>query len=175
MVKPVEIVIPVKELVNTIVNSTVKGLQATGIANTEMPTITATLVPNEQRINWVSTWVAGQKYILKDGIYHFRYSYYDPRLGGVNCAEFDISKNECMSFMASGLDWRDYWGIAIACPLEYPIGTRIYVIKPELISRYYMCLDYCPACTVDNRYIDFLDTELRLPWRSEILAEVWFP
>ena len=57
-------------------------------------------------------------------------------MGGVNCASF--VNGECVSRMANGERWQDYWGKddTIACPRELPFGTQIM-----LDENIYTCRD----------------------------------
>lgn len=63
-------------------------------------------------------------------------SHYEPAKGGVNCASF--INGECVSRMANGERWQDYWGKnnTIACPKELPFGTEII-----LDGHSYTCRD----------------------------------
>lgn len=56
----------------------------------------------------------------------------------INCWQFDLVNRKCVSKMASGMPWEAFIDIAVACPKEYPFGTR--VIIPAL-GREYICLD----------------------------------
>lgn len=69
----------------------------------------------------------------------FRYSYYYPPLGGVNCRTFE--DGVCTSKMASGDRWEDYLNLAVACDSKIPLGTKIKVVAPEEVKGTYICLD----------------------------------
>jgi len=56
----------------------------------------------------------------------------------MNCWQYDLANMTCVSDMASGLPWKAFLGIAVACPLDFPLGTK--VIIPTL-GREYICLD----------------------------------
>ena len=56
----------------------------------------------------------------------------------LNCWQYDLLNRSCVSDMASGLPWKAFMGIAVACPLDFPLGTK--VIIPSL-GREYICLD----------------------------------
>jgi hypothetical protein len=101
----------------------------------------------------------------------FYYSYYDPALGSLNCWDWDEELKECHSMMATGLDWRNYFGKSLACGAEFPLYTVFRVIHPLEIAGDYPCLDRCPACT-GMRLLDFLDTGQRLPWGYDLLVQV---
>ena len=57
-------------------------------------------------------------------------------MGGVNCLTF--VDGICVSRMANGERWQDYWGLnnTIACPKALPFGTQI-----ELDGVVYTCRD----------------------------------
>lgn len=55
-----------------------------------------------------------------------------------NCWEYDLSEKKCISNMASDLPWRSFIGVAVACPLDFPLGTKIEIINHH---RTYYCLD----------------------------------
>jgi hypothetical protein len=120
----------------------------------------------------------------------FYYSYYNPDLLApsdivngmcanqengvchtVNCWDYDLVEGRCKSLMASGLDWHEYVGEALACGFEYPLGTVFYVLEPERITGKYTCLDRCPACT-DKKQLDFLSLTQKLPWNQELSVQV---
>jgi hypothetical protein len=104
----------------------------------------------------------------------FQYSYYDPRLGGDNCSDWNEETGECDSMMASGLDWRNYFGSAVACPVTYPLYTVIEVEYPAMMAGRWTCLDYCPLCS-EGGLLDFLQEYQVLEWRDVIKARVYFP
>jgi len=118
----------------------------------------------------------------------FYYSYYNPDLLAasdivngvcanqengvchtVNCWEYDVMEGNCKSKMATGLDWHDYIGQAVACGFEYPMGTKFQVLEPEKLSGIFVCLDRCPACT-GKRQLDFLSLIQELPWNQKLLV-----
>lgn len=132
---------------------------------TYTPTLTLTNTPTETPTR---TQVKDYKEVT------FFYSYYDPSLGGVNCFTWDEEAGECISLMASGLDWRNYYDFAVACPSYYPLNTVIYVEYPLEVRGNWTCLDICPVCS-EGGLIDFLQHKQVLPWRTEIKARVFFP
>jgi hypothetical protein len=104
----------------------------------------------------------------------FLYSYYDPALGGVNCREWDEVNQVCLSTMASGLDWSQWYGRAVACSSEYPLWTIFRVVDPLTLAGDWDCLDR-GGMKDGTIYLDFLDTYLRLPWNTTIKAYVIYP
>jgi hypothetical protein len=62
-------------------------------------------------------------------------SHYDPSLGGPNCARF--VDGECLSKLSNGEHWQDYIEEekTIACPMELPFGTFIYLDGKEYVCR----------------------------------------
>lgn len=56
----------------------------------------------------------------------------------MNCWEYDLGKKKCVSNMASDLPWEPFVGMAAACPLDFPFGTRIEIMNN---GRVYYCLD----------------------------------
>lgn len=56
----------------------------------------------------------------------------------MNCWQYDLINQRCVSNMASDLPWRAFIGVAVACPLEFPLGTRV---KIPSLGREYICLD----------------------------------
>ena len=120
----------------------------------------------------------------------FFYSYYNPDLLApgdivdgmcaqqegklchtVNCWDFDLLAGRCRSPMASGLDWREYTGKALACGYGYPLGTVFRVLEPAGLAGDYPCLDRCPDCT-GKRLLDFVSLYQALPWQTELLVQV---
>lgn len=56
----------------------------------------------------------------------------------MNCWMFNLATGQCESNMASDLPWKAFLGVAVACPMEYPMGTRVII---PLLGREYICLD----------------------------------
>ena len=104
----------------------------------------------------------------------FLYSYYNPALGGVNCSQWDEETQTCVSTMASGKDWRQWYGKALACPSVYPMYTVFRVTSPESIAGDYVCLDRGGSLEGTN-YLDFLDTQQRLEWNASVEALIIYP
>lgn len=99
-----------------------------------------------------------------------RVSWYNPRLGGTNCAVFVGGR--CLSNMASGLDWRGWFGRAIACPPEWPFWTRVVVA-----GREWLCLDRGGAIRFqgDIPWIDMLLEAPLYDYGTVVNAEVIRP
>ena len=110
-----------------------------------------------------------------ENIQRFSYSWYDPSLGYPNCWDWDEVNKECHSMMSSGQDWHNYYGRAVACPLEYPLGTVIRVIEPDALKGDWTCLDR-GAAIVGSR-LDFLTHGATpgLGWYDGLQAEVILP
>jgi hypothetical protein len=113
-----------------------------------------------------------------DGVVHtVGYSYYNPDLGGVNCADSNWNGTTCADVTASGMSWRDNVGHAVAVPprwlLLWGFGSVIHVTSPETIVGDYIIIDKCSACDLANwanriDRIDFLDTKQRLAWAQTV-------
>ena len=122
----------------------------------------------------------------------FYYSYYNPDLLApsdivngvcvnqvngvchtVNCWEYNVFDGRCKSAMATGLDWHNFIGRAVACGFEYPLGTIFRVLEPEKLAGKYTCLDRCPACT-GKRQLDFLSLKQELPWNQELSVQITY-
>ncbi len=107
-----------------------------------------------------------------------RVSNYWPPFGGPNCWEWDEKRGECVSRMASGVDWRLYAdpGLPIgaaACPPEWPFGTRIRAFGKEWI-----CLDRGGLIFVDEDGIPWIDLMSPAPparYGQEVTVLVRFP
>ncbi|HUD44902.1 MAG TPA: hypothetical protein VMR41_05135 [Patescibacteria group bacterium] len=93
------------------------------------------------------------------------YSYYYPPLGGANCADFE--GGVCLSLLSSGDRWQDWLGRSVACSSEIPLGTKIVIIAPVEVRGVYVCNDR-GGLIEGTRYLDFLDTLQKLPWREAI-------
>lgn len=106
------------------------------------------------------------------------YSYYNPRLGGVNCLDF--RDGLCQSPLADGTRWEA--GIdknTIAVPPEWlssrgvEFGDRVFVVNPELFGVY-VIRDICTGCAgwrwEDGRdRIDFLTSKQQLRWNADVV------
>jgi len=125
--------------------------------------ITPTPVIQVQVVNQFVPIIEGQELI------RFRYSYYYPPLGGVNCRDF--VDGVCMSTMASGDPWQDWLRKAVACSSEIPLGSKIVVVAPEQVKGVYFCMDRGGGIEGTD-LIDFLDDVQRLPWLEYVYAYV---
>jgi hypothetical protein len=103
----------------------------------------------------------------------FRYSYYNPKLGGVNCALWDAALNDCMSTLATGEDWRTGYGSVIACPPDMALGTVLDVQYPPELQGAWTCKDRGGLIVGD--FLDFLDVAQRVEWQSAVFALVYPP
>jgi hypothetical protein len=110
----------------------------------------------------------------KKEVFSFRYSYYYPDLGGVNCLTWDESKGTCVSLMASGKAWKDYVNKAVACPGWLPMYTVIRVVSPSELIGDWVCMDRGQG--IERDMLDFLHKPpQRLPWFTKIQAEIIRP
>lgn len=103
----------------------------------------------------------------------FKYSYYNPKLGGINCFTWDASINDCVSPLANGEDYRNNYGVSLACPPDIALGTVFDVQYPPELKGRWICKDRGGAIVDD--YLDFLDVAQRVPWNSVIAAYVYPP
>lgn len=103
----------------------------------------------------------------------FRYSYYNPKLGGVNCFDWDYATADCRSMMADGTDWRTEYGKAVACAPDIALGTVVEVTYPDALRGVWVCRDRGGAITGD--LIDFLDIRQRADWLSPVSAVLYPP
>jgi hypothetical protein len=80
-------------------------------------------------------------------------THYFPPWGGDNCWQF--KGGYCVSRMFSGLRWEDYVNNAVACPVEYSIGSWIG-IDPygNGITHWFQCLDRGGMIQCENDYCD---------------------
>jgi hypothetical protein len=110
-------------------------------------------------------------------VLYLLYSYYDPTIGGINCADFQ--NGQCLSKMANGLDWRSYYGKALACPSWIPLGTKLRVTDFPPINGEWVCMDRGSALEdpvlvdgVQYWFVDFLTHSQDLAWRTIVPMEV---
>lgn len=92
-------------------------------------------------------------------------SFYDPNIGSVipsiadiNCANFDHVNGVCVSTMANGVPFGQYYGRAVACPPPMQNGDMLEVIYPVQLAGQWVCMDR--GWAIEYPYIDFL---LRYP------------
>jgi hypothetical protein len=86
----------------------------------------------------------------------FRASHYDPRAGGPNCAAYYAG--DCHSTMASGEDWRQWYGAAVAMPKEVPFWSVLVITEPAELRGRYVVLDRGGAIVNKDgiMWVDFL-------------------
>jgi len=101
-----------------------------------------------------------------DRLITVKISRYDPQLGGTNC--FRWGNGTCLSNLANGEDWRLNYGIAIACPREYPFGTIM-----EIGGQLWECKDR--GGKIRGNWVDQLSAFAIYPYGHEMLASVWLP
>lgn len=103
----------------------------------------------------------------------FKYSYYNPKLGGVNCFLWDAVNNDCISPMANGEDWKNNYGVAVACPPDIALGTIVVVSYPDAMKGTWICKDRGSA--IVGNWIDFLDIKQRAQWGESVSAKLYPP
>jgi hypothetical protein len=85
--------------------------------------------------------------------------------------------------LANGEDYHVWYGRALACPPEYPIGTVFRVYLPVELARDWVCLDRGGAVVGDIldfllRYPDQVPWGADInstPWLSPVVVEVFYP
>jgi len=103
----------------------------------------------------------------------FKYSYYNPKLGGWNCATWDAVLNDCISMMANGEDWHNQYGAVVACAPEIALGTIIQITYPDALQGYWTCKDRGGLIT--GLWIDFLDITIRYSWGDPVSGILYPP
>lgn len=108
----------------------------------------------------------GQK-AVEETVVQAKISHYWPPLGGVNCGRFVAGK--CISRMASGKPWQDWVDLAVACPKEYPFGTK-FVIQ----GRTWVCLDRGGKVVRQGGtiWLDMLTREALVPYGTTLEVRV---
>lgn len=96
-----------------------------------------------------------------------RFSYYQPWLGGTNCAKFVGGK--CVSSLADGDPWEDYMERAVACPPEWDFGTKLLVD-----GKIWVCKDRGGGIKYDDGipWVDFLTADPDHNYRDLIAVTV---
>lgn len=140
--------------------STVEAGYTPTPTTTNTPDITQSPVPTETPKGYSINFV-------------FKYSYYNPKLGGVNCFEWNNELQDCMSTLANGEDWRDKYGKVVACPPDIALGTIVEVTYPDALKGYWICKDRGSA--IVNNWIDFLDIKQRAEWGESVSAVLYPP
>lgn len=94
-------------------------------------------------------------------------SHYYPGWGGPNCSNYVGGR--CISRMASGHNWERFVGLACACPVEYPFGTR-FIVQ----GKTWTCLDRGGAIVRDGNkiWLDLLTKEKIVPHGTVLKVEV---
>ena len=111
--------------------------------------------------------------LLTTILFVLRISWYDPSLcttQPINC--FDPTNPYTM---AAGDDARDWYGRALACPLEFPIGTRFTLSRSwhGLSDGEWLCLDRGGAVVTESSGIVRVDLLVHEPiWNELLLALV---
>ncbi len=103
-------------------------------------------------------------------------SHYWPPLGGTNCGSF--VNGVCVSRMASGEPWQEWVDVAVACPFEYPFGTK-FVIQ----GKTWVCMDRGGGIKVilewilgkltQTVWLDMLTEHTDIPYGSVIDVQVY--
>lgn len=97
--------------------------------------------------------------------------WYDPSRGGINC------DHECER-LGTGDLVADWYGRALACPLEFERGTvfRIRGSRWGLADGDWVCLDWGHAIVIQDDGTVTLDLLLRYPvWKETLEVEVLRP
>ena len=102
-----------------------------------------------------------------------RLSHYQPWLGPPNCGVFVAG--ECVSAMASGLDWREWIDRAAACPKSWPYWTQLQLPGGET----FVCLDRGSAIRYGQDGVPWVDLLLAgqppVPFGSVVEVTVTWP
>lgn len=91
----------------------------------------------------------------------------------INCFDADVWWR-----MAAGHDARQWYGRALACPEEFPIGTRFEISGSRygLADGDWVCLDRGGAIVIGENGVVRLDLLMRAPiWRETLSVEVVYP
>jgi hypothetical protein len=107
---------------------------------------------------------------VPDAIVMVKVSRYNPELGGPNC--FDFRDGGCQSPMANGERWEPYFGIAMACPQEWPFETVV-----EIDGKEWICKDRGGKIVKQGSayWVDMLSREALYPHGTEVAAKVYLP
>ncbi|MEA4910183.1 MAG: hypothetical protein VB089_21355 [Anaerolineaceae bacterium] len=143
-----------------------KGMVSVGYGDTPVPTFTQ--LPSdrgmEQQLTQTPVVIERDHYNVglmysgcldcKEYSVKVRLTHYDPNEGSHNCWDYDESTGLCMSNMQSDLPWQAFWGVAAACPVEWPHGT--WVMVPDVGN--FICLDRggIIGCSSDTCDVDIL-------------------
>lgn len=104
---------------------------------------------------------------VEDNAQQIRYSWYNPALGGTNCAVF--RNGECVSTMSNGERWQDWMGRACACPPQWPFGTEVIVD-----GQTWICKDRGSAIQYVGGipWVDFLTADPRHTYGEILTVQV---
>jgi len=98
-------------------------------------------------------------------------TWYTPSQGGTNC-------DSTCEHMAAGHAVKDWYGRALACPAEFPIGT-VFEIRGSrwaLADGVYVCLDRGGAVTTLPDGTVVLDLLRKSPvWRETLIVTAYIP
>lgn len=95
-------------------------------------------------------------------------TWYDPALGGVNC-------DSSCDYMAAGDPVADWYGRALACPPEFPLGTRFSILGSRwgLADGEWLCLDRGGSIVILDDGVIRLDLLTRAPiWRENVTVVI---
>lgn len=123
--------------------------------------------------------------MMQDELVFMKLSFYDPMIGqyypdiaSVNCASWDVNLRTCLSTMADGTPFANYYGDAIACPPPMQNGDVLEVTYPVQLQGSWTCRDR--GWAIREGYVDFLlrypdmvwtGHDLNLfPWSSTVQA-----
>jgi len=155
---------PNPTLVNEMVLTLMPTLQETTLSvesTTVIPVSTALPIPTAVKI------AVPTELIIEMG----KFSFYDPLIGRdkpeialTNCANWDTEKNDCLSMLRDGTDFRAQYFRAAACRYDLFIArAKFKVLAPEWLKTLFpdgfTCVDTGDA--VNGIWFDFL-----IPWRS---------
>lgn len=97
--------------------------------------------------------------------------WYDPALGGINC------DHDC-DYLGTGDKVAEWYGRALACPVEFPRGTRFEIVGSRwgLADGVWTCLDAGSAVVIRPDGVVVLDLLLRYPiWQENLTVTVREP
>ena len=102
--------------------------------------------------------------------------WYDP----ARCSESPINCFDVRQWwsMAAGHDAREWYGVAAACPLEFPLYTRLTITGSwrGLANGERICLDRGGAVVMRPNGTAIVDLLSAYPvWRETLTVQVWPP
>jgi len=170
-------------LIPALVNLAITPVDPMFVTATPSPLPLPSLTPLPAQGAWITP-------ASTPSLHIFRLSWYDPDIGRIypdaaltNFHDWDYQASVCRSRLSSGDDYRDWYGRALACPNEYPIGTIYRVYLPAELAGDWVCLDRGGAVVGDIldfllRYPDQVPWGADInatPWLSPVVAEVFYP